>query len=276
MNNPLIPEEAVILHVEEEAQDVSTYTLALKDRERQSQFWFKPGQFNMLSLVGLGEIPVSMSSDPTDRAFVQHTVKTVGSMTSVLARLGRGDVVGLRGPYGSFWPLEEAGGHDVAIVAGGIGIAPLRPVLEHIFGNRTVYGQVTVLCGARTPGDLVFSKDFHRWSTQPDTRLLLTVDRVDGQPWAHYVGVVPTLFEKVKLSRGTVVFACGPEVMLRFTVLDLLKRGHPAAKIFVSMERRMQCGIAQCGHCFFGPKFVCRDGPVFRLTDVIDLLGKGV
>jgi NAD(P)H-flavin reductase len=279
--NPLMPLAAEVLDTRAEARDTFTLTLAFKDRQAQNKYRYKPGQFNMVSLFGLGEAPISMSSDPAERATFEHTVKVVGGVTQALSRLSVGDPVGVRGPYGTSWPIEEAGGKDVLIVAGGIGLAPLRPVIEHILGNRTVYGEVTILYGARTPQDLSFERDFERWTVLPKEgpgiKLLLTVDKTDGDRWAHNVGVVPTLFEKVKLNtRGTVGMMCGPEVMLRFGLVDLIKRGFPMDRLFISMERRMSCGVAQCGHCFFGPKFVCRDGPVFRVVDVYDLLGKGV
>jgi NAD(P)H-flavin reductase len=275
--NPLVPLAAEVLETRVEARDTCTLTLAFKDRLVQNSYRFRPGQFNMVGLAGLGEAAISMSSDPAERTTFQHTIKAVGGITKGLARLSAGDTVGVRGPYGTYWPIEAAGGKNVLIVAGGIGLAPLRPIIEHIIGNRTVYGEVKILCGAKTPPDLSFERDFERWRTQPGIELLLTVDSADGNPWAHSIGVVPTLFEKVKLNtKGTIGMICGPEVMIRFTLIDLIKRGFPLDSLFISMERRMSCGIGQCGHCFFGPKFVCRDGPVFRVTDVYDLLSKGV
>ena len=277
MASPLLPHPALVLDAQEEARDTITFTLAFKDKDIQSKYECSPGQFNMVGIFGAGEAPISVSSDPAEREVFQHTIKIVGNVTRVLGSLGVGDTVGVRGPYGTSWPLEKAGGKDVLVVGGGIGFAALRPVIEHIVGNRTVYGDVTVLYGARTPNDIAFKRDFDRWTANRNIRLLLTVDRVDGEPWEHNVGVVPTLFEKIKINtKGTIAMVCGPEIMIRFSLIDLIKRGFPMDNIYISMERRMSCGTAQCGHCFFGPKFVCRDGPVFPLPDIYDLLGKGV
>lgn len=277
MQNPLLPYPATVIDIQDEARDTVTFTLAFRDEQIQSRYHFEPGQFNMIGVFGLGEVPISMSSNPSERNFFQHTFKAVGNVTRVLGRLGVGDTVGIRGPYGTFWPLKAAGGKDILIIGGGIGFAPLRPVIEHIAGNRTVYGNVTILYGAKTPGDVGFRRDFDKWTVYRSMRLLLTVDRTDDEPWEHEVGVVPTLIDKINLDpKNTFVMICGPEIMMRFCLIDLLKRGMPMENIYISMERRMSCGVAQCGHCFFGPKFVCRDGPVFPLPDIYDLLGKGV
>ena len=277
MSNPLIPMEAVILEARPETYDTTTYTLAFKDRERRTNFRFRPGQFNMLSVMGIGEAPISFSSPPRPDGTFQHTIRAVGNVTQAVARLGAGGVVGLRGPFGRGWPMEEIFGNHVLVIAGGIGLAPLRPVIEHIIANAHDYRSLTILYGARTPRDLVFTADYPRWGAAPGVRLLLTVDRTDGQPWPHRTGVVPVLLEEVDLpTASTVALVCGPEVMMQFVLIDLLKRGYVPPRIYISVERRMECGIAQCGHCFFGPKFVCKDGPVFRYSEIQGLLGKGV
>jgi len=277
MSNPLIPQEAVIKAIRTETYDTLTFSMAFKEESRREEYFFKGGQFNMVSLLGLGEAAISLSSDPAVRQHFEHTVRAVGNVTGALSRLSVGDVVGVRGPYGTAWPLDKIPGRDVVIVAGGIGLAPLRPAIEHILGNRPVYGRVMILYGAKTPRDLIYTRDFDRWSSQPNTEVLLTVDRVDGESWNRHIGVVPTLFEQVELSpTSTVALVCGPEVMMRFVTIDLLKRGIAEENIFLSMERRMRCGIAQCGHCFLGPKFVCKDGPVFQYTDLRGLFERGV
>lgn len=277
MRSPLVPQEATVIDVQPEGKDTLTLTLAFQDKDIQSKYTFRPGQFNMVGFFGIGEAPISLSSDPAERSYFQHTVKVLGNVTRPLGSLKKGDLVTVRGPYGTCWPLEEARGKDVLIVAGGIGFAPFRPVIEHVFGNRRVYGRLTVLYGAKTPKDLLFTREFDHWASLHDVQLLLTVDRIDEERWAHNVGVVPTLFEKVRLNpKDSIAMLCGPEIMLHFSLVDLIKRGFPMDRLFISLERRMNCGTAQCGHCFFGPKFVCRDGPVFRLSDVYDLMGKGV
>ena len=274
--DPWLPVPAVITDVRHETHDVATYTLALRDPVIRRRYFFLPGQFNMLGFFGVGEAPISISSDPGCPDALQHTVRSVGDVTSVLSRLKEGDVVGLRGPFGRPWPMQEAEGQDLLVVAGGIGLASLRPVLEQAFRERDRYGRITLLYGAKTPHDLVFTADFDRWRAQPDAQILLAVDRTVDEPWPHAVGVVPVLFEKVDLAPArTVAMVCGPEVMMRFVAADLLKRRLAPQRLFLSYERRMRCGVAQCGHCFLGPKFVCQDGPVFRYTQLYGLFVKG-
>lgn len=275
--DPWLPVEAVIRQVREESHDTRTYTLVFEDPSLQESYSFRAGQFNSLGFPGLGEAAVSFSSAPSVRGSFQHTIRAVGDVTRTMFRMQPGDVVGIRGPFGRPWPMEEARGRDLLVVAGGIGMSPLRSILEEVFLHREEYGEITVLYGARTPADLLFTADLDRWSAQPGTTLLLTVDRTEGQPWRHHIGVVPTLFGRAKLSPRTgLALVCGPEVMMKFVVIELQRRGFHDERIFLSMERRMRCGVAQCGHCFLGPKFVCQDGPVFRYSDLSGLLGKGV
>jgi len=275
--NPWLPVEAVIADLRRETYNTATYTLAFRDPEARRRYSFRPGQFNMVGFLGIGEAAISISSDPGLPEAFQHTVRAVGDVTRALARLQQGDVVAVRGPFGNPWPMEEARGQDLLVVAGGTGLAPLRSAVEDAFHRRGEHGQITILYGAKTPGDLIYTADFQRWSSQPDTRLVLTVDRTEGQPWTHHVGVVPTLFDLVTLApTRTIALICGPEVMMRFVIVDLLKRGFPPERLFLSLERRMRCGVAQCGHCFLGPKFVCQDGPVFRYPQLYGLFVKGV
>ncbi len=277
--DPWLPVEAVIREIRRETDDTRTYTLAFKDPALQRGFSFRPGQYNMVGFPGLGEAAISLSSDPgagAGAAF-QHTVREAGGVTGALARMQPDDVVGVRGPFGRPWPMEEASGGDLLLIAGGTGMASLRSALEEALRRRGEYGEITLLYGARTPRDLLFTSDFDRWSAQRDVQLLLTVDRADGEPWKGHVGVVPTLLPVARLAPGSsAVFLCGPEVMMEFTLIDLLKRRFPPERIFLSMERRMRCGVAQCGHCFLGPKFVCQAGPVFRYPDLQGLWGEGV
>jgi len=275
--DPWLPVAATISGRRRETYDTTTYTLAFRDPAVRRAYRFRPGQFNMLGFLGIGEAPISLSSDPGRPEAFQHTIRAVGDVTKAIARLDVGDVVGLRGPFGNPWPMEQARGHDLLVVAGGIGLAPLRPAIEQSLRERDGYGTLTILYGAKTPRDLVYTADFDRWSAGRDTRLLLTVDSPAGEPWAHRVGVVPVLFEAVTLDPArTIALVCGPEVMMRFVVVDLLKRRFPPEHVFLSLERRMRCGVAQCGHCFLGPKFVCQEGPVFRYTQLYGLFVKGV
>ncbi|MCL5676825.1 MAG: FAD/NAD(P)-binding protein [Firmicutes bacterium] len=273
--SPLLPQPAVIQEIRRETADTQTYTLAFADEGLRERFSFRPGQFNMLTLWGAGEAAVSFSSDPALRGQFQHTIRAVGNVTRAMARFSVGDVVGLRGPYGRAWPLEEMKGKDVLVVAGGIGLAPVRPAILHLFRHRSDYGRITLLYGARTPADLLYTDQYDEWRAQPDTTLLLSVDRADGVPWPHQVGVVTTLFPLIEFAPGnTVALVCGPEIMMRFVAVDLLRRGLSPERLFVSLERRMKCAVGQCGHCMFGPKFVCREGPVFRYAEVEPFFGK--
>jgi NAD(P)H-flavin reductase len=191
-----------------------------------------------------------------------------------MAKMKRGDVLGIRGPYGTSWPVEEARSHDVVLVAGGIGLPPLRPALYEILSHREKYGKVVLLYGTRTPGDILFKEELEQWRARFDLEVFVTVDRAT-EGWRGNVGVVTTLIHKAGFDpRNTVAMVVGPEVMMRFTALELLKRGVKSESIFLSMERNMKCGIGLCGHCQFGPVFICKDGAVFRYPRIKDLLVK--
>jgi len=262
MRNPLKLRDAVIVATKRETYDVLTYTLVLKDG---GEFSFKPGQFNMVGLPGMGEAPISISSEPSRGGSFDHTIRAVGNVTRALANLEEGDEMMIRGPYGSGWPMEEAKGKDILIVAGGIGLAPLRPLILHIFENRADFGYLEILYGARTPDDMLYTQEFPQWRKQERVKLLLTADRVpEGEGWEYGIGVVTKLFDFVEISPASgIALTCGPEIMLRFVARGLLQRGFSPGRVYLSMERRMKCGIAHCGHCQIGPKYVCQDGPVF-------------
>ncbi len=250
-----------------------TYTMELEPAEKGAPYSFLPGQFNMLYAPGVGEAALSMSgtAGPTDR--VVHTVRAVGRVTRTLQRLQRGDALGLRGPFGTPWPVDEAHGHDVLIVAGGIGLAPLRPALRRILAERDRFGRVTLLFGARTPADILFAREIETWRGRFDVDVAVTVDRA-GAGWHGSVGVVTTLVPRANFDpANTTAFVCGPEIMMHFAQRDLARRGVPDDHVWISMERNMRCGVGFCGHCQFGPYFVCKDGPVFRYDRVAALLG---
>lgn len=239
-----------------------TVTLEL-EAEGSGPGEFVPGQFNMLYVFGVGEVPISISGDPAHPGRLMHTVRMVGAVTGALGRLPRGGVVGVRGPFGTSWPVEEAAGSDVVVVAGGIGLAPLRPALCSLLARRERFGRIALLYGARTPGDLLYVRDLQRWRSRMDLEVDVTVDAAP-EGWRGDVGVVTTLIPRARFDpASTVAMVCGPEVMMRFAVRELQARGVPEGRIYLSMERNMHCGIGQCGHCQYGPFFVCRDGPVF-------------
>lgn len=250
-----------------------TFTLELEPVTNQQPFHFAPGQFNMIYVFGVGEIPISISGDPAVTSALVHTTRSVGTVTKAMSQLKRGDVVGVRGPFGTPWPILAAEGNDVVLVAGGIGLAPLRPALYAILARRERYGKVVLLYGARSPEDILYRDELRHWRAQFDLDVYVTVDRATSQ-WRGNVGVVTTLTSRAPFDPlNTMAFVCGPEVMMRLTALELQKRGVAADQIFVSMERNMKCAVGFCGHCQFGPMFVCRDGPVFPYSRVKDWLG---
>jgi NAD(P)H-flavin reductase len=233
---------------------------------------FSPGQFNMLYAFGVGEAAISVSGDPARPGELVHTVRSVGKVTSALAALAPGDTVGVRGPYGRGWPIDAALGKDVVIVAGGLGLPPLRPLLYEILRRRTEFGRLEIIYGARSPPDLVFYDELQRWRARSDLRLQVTVDAA-GREWYGDVGVVTQRIPDARFEApDTVAFLCGPEIMMRLTAEALRARGLPPHAIFLSMERNMKCAIAQCGHCQYGPYFVCREGPVLDLARVGPML----
>jgi NAD(P)H-flavin reductase len=235
---------------------------------------FAPGQFNMLYVFGLGEVPISISGDPAEPDALVHTVRAVGAVTRALRGLRRGAVVGVRGPYGSAWPVDEAAGHDVVIMAGGIGLAPLRPAIYHLLARRDRYGKVVLLYGARTPADLLYTRQLERWRGRFDAQIEVTVDAAPPGTWLGHVGVAGTLLPRAEFDASrAVALVCGPEVMMRFAIADLRHRGLAPEQIYLSMERNMRCAIGLCGHCQFGPTFVCKDGPVFRYDRLAPFLG---
>ncbi|HJS57825.1 MAG TPA: FAD/NAD(P)-binding protein [Vicinamibacteria bacterium] len=268
--DPMWPRPFTVRHAARETGD--TFSLVLAPVDDVAQAAFLPGQFNMLYVFGVGEVPISISGDPA-RSELVHTIRAVGAVTRALQKLGKGDVVGVRGPYGSAWPVGQAQGHDVVIVAGGIGLAPLRPAICHLLLHRGLYGRVVVLYGARTPRDLLFTRELREWRGRFDIEVEVTVDRATTD-WQGAVGVVTKLVSRSPFDAASAMaFVCGPEVMIRFSVMALETRGVPPSQVFVSLERNMKCGVGLCGHCQFGPHFICKDGPVFRYDRTLPFFG---
>ncbi len=268
--NCLAPRPCRIRRVLRESHD--TFTLELHAGDGIDGFAFKPGQFNMLYVFGVGEVPISVSSDPTRPDLLLHTTRAVGVVTQAMRRLRRGASIGVRGPFGTPWPIEHATGRDVVLIAGGIGLAPLRPVLYEIAAHRKDFGTVALLYGARSPEDMLFRRELQRWGTADAIDVFATVDRAMG-PWPGHVGVVTGLIPRASFDpMNTVAMICGPEVMMRFSAAGLRQRGMPLDAIYLSMERNMKCAVGFCGHCQFGPSFVCKDGPVFAYEHIKRLL----
>lgn len=236
-------------------------------------FAFEPGQFNMLYAFGVGEVPISISGDPAHPEKLVHTIRNVGAVSDALSKMKKGAQVGVRGPFGSAWPVVgEVEGSDVVIIAGGIGLAPLRPAIEHVLANRSKYGRFVILYGARSPADVLYMKQLQSWRGRLDTYVDVTVDHA-GSDWAGNVGVVTRLIGRANFDpHHAKVFVCGPEIMMRFTIKELSAQGVSKDDIYVSMERNMKCAIGHCGHCQFGGHFVCKDGPVFPYGKIENLL----
>lgn len=253
---------ARIHSVRPEINAVTTYELRLEDRRVRRRFAFRPGQFNMLYLPGIGEAAISISSDAGQRNSLLHTVRRVGNVTRALTRLNVGDQILLRGPFGSSWPLEACRGQDVVIAAGGLGLAPLRPALYEIIARRRQYGRVTLAYGARNPSELLYAGEYDAWR-QKGIDVQTTVDFGDEQ-WTGRIGVVTTLLAGLRIDPdNTSLLTCGPEIMMRFAIDEAISLGLSRERISLSLERNMNCAVGLCGHCQLGPTFVCKDGPVF-------------
>ena len=236
-------------------------------------FAFAPGQFNMLYAFGAGEAAISISGDPARPETLVHTIRGVGAVTRAMQALRPGDALGVRGPFGTPWPVERAPGHDLVVVAGGIGLAPLRPALYHMLAHRPEYGRVVLLYGARSPQEILYARELREWRSRFDVDVEVTVDRAPAD-WKGAVGVVTKLVDHTSFDAGSAIaLVCGPEVMIRFAITALERRGIPARNVYVSLERNMKCAVGLCGHCQIGPHFVCRDGPVFSYDRVASLLG---
>jgi len=261
----MVPVPYRVVHRRRETADV--VTLELERADGGAPLTFAPGQFTMLYLPGVGEVPISISGDPHKPRLI-HTIRDVGAVSRALTLLRVGEAVGVRGPYGTPWPVAAAQGYDVVVVAGGLGLAPVRPILYHVLHHRHAYGHVNLLCGSRRLEELLFRQELEKWRARLDMDVRVTVDRAD-LTWRGPVGVVTKLIDKATFAPDqTAAFVCGPEVMMRFTARELVTAGVAREHIYLSMERNMKCAIGLCGHCQLGPIFVCKDGPVFSLAAI--------
>jgi NAD(P)H-flavin reductase len=268
-DDPFVPLPYRVGRVRRETADVATLELLPLAGQRPL---FKAGQFNMLTAFGVGEVAISMSGDPAQAEGFVHTVRNVGAVSGALAGLEAGAVLGLRGPFGTAWPSEEAVGADVVIIAGGLGLAPLRPAIYEVLAQRERYGRVVLLYGSRSPREILYRAEIGRWRRRLDVDIELTVDHADSG-WHGNVGVVPKLLPRMSFDpHNTIAMVCGPEVMMRFTVSALHEAGVAFERIWLSMERNMKCAVGLCGHCQFGPSFICKDGPVMRYDRIAGLL----
>src|SRR6266536_4382326 len=257
LSDPMVPHPYRVKKAKRETTD--TVTVEFMPEGGGEIPPFATGQFNMLYLFGVGEIPISISGDPTKRRSLIHTTRDVGLVSKAFCMLKPGDVIGVRGPFGSHWPMERAMGKDIVVVAGGIGLAPLRSAMYQVISEREKYGKVVLLYGARTPEDILYRREVEHWRAHFDLEVYVTVDNATGK-WRGSVGVVTRLIPRAPFDPlNTVAMVCGPEVMMRFTAAELQKRGVAAENMYVSMERNMKCAIGLCGHCQYGPNFVCKD-----------------
>lgn len=269
-----MPVPAKILHVKQENFNTRTFTLEFVDPMLRESYRFQPGQFNMVYAPGVGEAAISISSNPHQPRMLGHTIRLVGSVTRAMDRMLPGSLVGLRGPFGHGWPMEALRGRDVVIMTGGIGIAPLRPVIYAILQERDAYRRVVLLYGCRTAEDRLYADELEQWTAAGQLDVLVTVDNATGQ-WTGPVGVVTNLMRRLKVNaQRTIVLVCGPRMLNRVAAWSFLQLHVPEDQVFVSLERNMNCGFGRCGHCQYGPKFVCRDGPVFRYSDIHDIFAK--
>ena len=272
MSDVFLPDIAQLVDVWDETPDTKTFTLRFRDRKNGNGFRFLPGQFVELSVFGCGEAPFCIASSPTRPDTFQTTVRRTGQLTDALHALGRGEEVGIRGPFGNGFDVEAARGKDLLFVAGGIGLPPLRSLIWNVLDERERYGKVTILYGARTPADLVYKPELEAWGKRPDLDLHMTVDVADAG-WRGTVGVVSVLFEQITLHpASTLAYVCGPPIMIRFVVRDLFARGFIEESVISTLERMMQCGIGKCNHCAIGHRYVCRDGPVFNYGQIRELV----
>ena len=269
MRRATVPAPFAVASARQETEDTWTLDLTAETGEPLD---FAPGQFTMLYVFGVGEVPISVSGDPAEPQTLVHTVRAVGAVTRAVCAAGAGDRLGVRGPFGSAWPQPEQGS-DVVFVAGGLGLAPLRPAIYAALGERERYGRVIVLYGGRTPDQLLYREELDRWRVSDELEVEVTVDAAEPG-WRGRVGVVPKLLDRAGLDpRTSLVLACGPEVMMRYSVEAAVGLGIASERVFVSLERNMRCAVGHCGHCQLGGTFVCRDGPVFAWPAISRELG---
>ncbi len=271
MSNEYVPLPAWVKSVRKETPDTSTFTVAFEDEARAASFRHAPGQFVQVSVLGGGEVPISIASSPFHREYLELTIRAAGRVTRALHHLGPGDRIYIRGPYGTPFSFEQAKGKNLHFIAGGIGLAPLKSLIHLAMHRRNDFGAICVLYGARTPDDICFSEELKRWQDAPDTQVRVSVDSPD-EHWQGYVGVVTSLWQTHELEpSGGVAYVCGPPVMMRYVVEKLIRTGFGTDEIYVVLERYMKCGIGKCGHCNVGAKFVCTDGPVFSCSQLGEL-----
>lgn len=269
MNNPFLFSPARIMKVTTETPDIKTFRIEFVDESQKSSFLHQPGQFVEVSIPGVGECPISISSSPTRSPGFELSIKKVGKVTEAIHELGDGDILGIRGPYGRGFPYGEFAGKNLLFIGGGIGLAPLRSLLQIVLDRRGEYGNIMLIYGARSPQDLVFKEELRVWGESPEIDVCLTVDKGDEE-WKGNVGFVPAFLNMIgPSSDGTIALLCGPPIMIRFVLQDLASMGFTNDVIVTTLEMKMKCGIGLCGRCMIGSRYVCLDGPVFTLEEIL-------
>jgi sulfhydrogenase subunit gamma (sulfur reductase) len=269
--NIYLPRMATIQSMRPETIDVTTFSVTIDGSDGTGKFEYNSGQFAEVSVLGVGEAPISITSSPTRPEAIEFSIRRVGELTNALHDLEPMDKIGIRGPFGNFFPLEEMEGRNLLIIGGGIGLAPLRSVILNVFDNRAKYGKIDIIYGARSPQDLVFTSEYMEWQAVDNTKLHLTVDRGDEE-WKGNVGLVPTFLREIHpSSENTTSITCGPPIMIKFVIEALNELGFSGEHIITTLERRMKCGVGKCGRCNIGSKYVCLDGPVFTLKQLEEM-----
>lgn len=269
MNNPYLPKLAKIEKIIEETWDTKTFRAIFTDDSVRESFSYEPGQFQEVSVFGVGEATFCLTSTPTRKGFIEFSVKQVGTVTKALHEMSEGDTVGIRGPFGNWFPYNEWKGQNLLFIGGGIGMAPMRSILNFCLDNRSDYADITTIYGARTPGDLCYTYEFDNW--RKDASLYLTVDAGD-ESWKGHVSHVPGyLLELAPKPENTIAITCGPPIMIKFALQNLAQLGFKDEQIYTTLEMKMKCGIGKCGRCNIGSKYVCVDGPVFSLAEIRNL-----
>lgn len=269
--DPYLPVEAEIVKRTQESANIFTLHLRFIDADHYKKAMFYPGQFNMVYLYGVGEVAISIVSDPDKGEILTHTIRAIGRVTKALQKLQVGDRVGIRGPYGRGWPLERVKGKDIVVVTGGLGCAPSVSIIDYVLARREQYGNLSILQGVKHSDDFIFRKQYALWKKSPRTEIHIAADQA-GPKWPWDIGYVTDMIDKIKLKpKNTFAMMCGPEMMMTTAVSVLSNKGIPEDQIYLSMERNMECGFGQCGHCQYGGFFICKDGPVFAYSEIKEL-----
>lgn len=269
--DPYLPGEVEIMKLTRESSTIFTLHLRFTDKEQHKQFQFSPGQFNMLYLYGVGEVAISIVSDPKKKTLLSHTIRAVGRVTKAMQKLQVGDRLGIRGPFGVGWPLQKVKGKDVIVLTGGLGCAPSVSIINYILRRRSQYGKLSILQGVKHSEDFIFRKQYAKWQKSPHTQVYIAADQA-GPKWPWSVGYVTDMIEQIVIQpNNSVVMMCGPEMMMNTAVNVFTQKGILENDIYLSMERNMECGIGHCGHCQYGGLFICKDGPVFAYSQIKEL-----